>query len=109
MTAGVSAYSRSAIGSPVPISKRWRSNPRIECVFVTPASDDEPLVTAICWLEEFESFKPFSAIDYARTGSESMSEFVAGLGRNSDGVDTNDRHGLSWLPPPAGRASPAHP
>ena len=109
MTTGVSACSRSAFGSPMPISKRWRSNPRIECVFVTPASDDEPLVTTVSRLEEFESFKPFSAIDCARTGSESVSEFVAGLGRNGDGVDADDRPGLSWLPPPAGRASPAHP
>jgi hypothetical protein len=38
-----------------------------------------------------------------------MSEFVAGLGRNGDGIDANYRHGCSWLPPRAGRASPRRP
>ena len=89
MTTGVSACSRSAFGSAVTVSKCRGGDPRIECVFVTPASDDQPLVSAVSRLEEFESFKPFSAIDCARTGSESVSEFVTGLGRNGDGIDAN--------------------
>lgn len=109
MAAGVTACSRSTISSTMPISECGRSNPRIERVFVTPASDHEPLVTTVSRLQQFESFKPFGAIDCTRTGSESVSEFVTGLSRNGDGIDTDDRHGLSWLPPSAGRASPAHP
>jgi hypothetical protein len=109
MATGMSTCSRSAIGSPMTVSECWRSNPRIERVFVAPAGDDQPLVTAVGRLEKFKSFKPFSAIDCTRTGSESVSEFVTGLSRDGDGIDTDNRHGLSWLPPPAGRASPAHP
>jgi hypothetical protein len=93
VTAGMSRCSWCAFGSAVTIGECRRSDPRIECVFVTPASDDEPLITAIGGLEQFETLEAVGAIDCASTGGESMSEFVAGLGRNGDGIDANYRHG----------------
>jgi hypothetical protein len=38
-----------------------------------------------------------------------MGEFVAGVSRDSDGVDANDGHGYESLPALAGRASQGSP
>jgi hypothetical protein len=38
-----------------------------------------------------------------------MGEFVAGVSRDSDGVDANGRHGYESLPALAGRASQGSP
>ena len=93
MATRMSASCWSTFGATVTISERRRCDPCVESVFVTPTSDDQPLVTAIGGLEQFKTLKAVGAIDCASSGSESMSEFVAGLGRNGDGIDANYRHG----------------
>ena len=90
MPTRVSACGRCAFGATVPIGERRRRNPSIERVFVTPASDHEPLVTTISGLEEFKALKAVGSIDRTSAGSKSVGKLVAGLGRNGDGIDANN-------------------
>jgi hypothetical protein len=77
----------------VSIGECRRCNPGIERVFVTPASDHEPLVTTIGGLEEFKALKAIGSIDRTSAGSKSVGKLVAGLSRNGDGMDAKYRHG----------------
>ena len=100
---------RSTFGTAMSIGERRRGDPCSEGILVTPTSDDEPLVTAVGGLEELETLEAIGSVDGTSPGGEPMSKFIARLCGNSDGIDANDGHGLSWLPSPAGRASPDHP
>lgn len=100
---------RRSTGAAMAVGECRRGDPRVESIFVTPAGDDEPLGALVGGLQEFETLEAILTIDRARSSSETMGEFVAGVSRDSDGVDANDRHGYESLPALAGRASQGSP
>ena len=75
------------------IGEGRRGHPRVERILITPAGDDQPLITTISGLEQLEPLEAVLTVDGASTGSKPVGEFVTGLGRHSDGVDADDRHG----------------
>ncbi|CAM8650484.1 hypothetical protein MCETE4_01524 [Acidimicrobiia bacterium] len=112
MTARVAASGRRTLrgtGTSMAIGECGRGDPGVEGVFIAPASDDKPLSAFVGGLQEFETFKAVLPIDRSRPSSKAMGEFVAGVSRDSDGVDANDRHGYESLPALAGRASQGSP
>ena len=100
---------RRSTGTAMTVGEGRRGDPRVEGVFVAPAGDDEPLGAFVGGLEEFETLEAVLPIDRTRPSGETMGEFVTGVSRDSDGVDTNDRHGYESLPALAGRASQGSP
>src|SRR5262249_4675232 len=116
LAAAVAMASMGAVAVPFAAARRTlmaaaeggAADPRVKCVVVAPAGDDEPRRAVVGRLQELEALEAVLVVDRAGASGEAPGQLVARVGRDRDRVDLDDRHAGSSTRPPARCAAGAH-